>query len=137
MALQRGFRLDHYEIIEMIGKGGMGEVYSANDTRLPRSVAVKTSKQQFSERFAREAKVIASLNHPNICTLFDVGPNYLVMEMIDGPTLAARGRTAMFGKMGTGSNFGQLQLQEKMRSAGSKFVPVPDFSAGQSFTPGC
>jgi Tol biopolymer transport system component len=90
MALERGFRLDHYEIIEMIGKGGMGEVYSATDTRLPRTVAVKTSKQQFSERFARETKVIASLNHPNICTLFDVGPNYLVMEMIDGPTLAER-----------------------------------------------
>ncbi len=68
----------------------MGEVYSATDTRLPRAVAVKTSKLQFSERFAREAKVIASLNHPNICTLFDVGSNYLVMEMIEGPTLADR-----------------------------------------------
>src|SRR5579862_6944305 len=90
MGLERGFRLDHYEIVEMIGKGGMGEVYSATDTRLPRAVAVKTSKLQFSERFAREAKVIASLNHPNICTLFDVGSNYLVMEMIEGPTLADR-----------------------------------------------
>ncbi len=90
MGLERGFRLDHYEIVEIIGKGGMGEVYSATDTRLPRTVAIKTSKQQFSERFARETKVIASLNHPNICTLFDVGPNYLVMEMIEGPTLAER-----------------------------------------------
>src|ERR1700722_5805330 len=90
MAFERGFRLDHYEIVEMIGKGGMGEVYSATDTRLPRAVAIKTSRQQFNERFARETKVIASLNHPNICTLFDVGPNYLVMEMIEGPTLAER-----------------------------------------------
>jgi Tol biopolymer transport system component/predicted Ser/Thr protein kinase len=97
MTLQRGFRLDHYEIIEMIGKGGMGEVYSATDTRLPRSVAVKTSKLQFSERFAREAKVIASLNHPNICTLFDVGSNYLVMEMIEGPTLAERMKSGPLG----------------------------------------
>jgi eukaryotic-like serine/threonine-protein kinase len=85
-----GSRLDHYEISEIIGKGGMGEVYRATDTGLPRDVAIKTSKQQFSERFARETKVIASLNHPNICTLFDVGPNYLVMEMIEGPTLAER-----------------------------------------------
>src|SRR5258708_3660700 len=88
MTLEPGYRLDRYEIIEMIGKGGMGEVYRATDTRLPREVAIKTSKQQFSERFAREAKVIASLNHPNICTLYDVGPDYLVMEMIEGPTLS-------------------------------------------------
>ncbi len=85
-----GSRLEHYEIVEVIGKGGMGEVFRATDTRLPRDVAIKTSQRQFSERFARETKVIASLNHPNICTLFDVGPNYLVMEMIEGPTLAER-----------------------------------------------
>jgi len=90
MQLEPGFRLDHYQIVEIIGKGGMGEVYRATDTRLPREVAIKTSKQEFSERFSREAKVIASLNHPNICTLFDVGPNYLVMEMIEGPTLSER-----------------------------------------------
>ena len=90
MQIEPGFRLDHYQIVEIIGKGGMGEVFRATDTRLPREVAIKTSKQEFSERFSREAKVIASLNHPNICTLFDVGPNYLVMEMIEGPTLAER-----------------------------------------------
>jgi Tol biopolymer transport system component/predicted Ser/Thr protein kinase len=88
MKLHSGSRLAHYEIVEMIGKGGMGEVYRAHDSRLPRQVAVKTSSVQFSERFAREAKVIASLNHPNICTLFDIGPDFLVMEMIEGPTLA-------------------------------------------------
>jgi len=90
MNLSAGSRLKHYEIVEVIGKGGMGEVFRATDTRLPRDVAIKTSQRQFSERFARETKVIASLNHPNICTLFDVGPNYLVMEMIEGPTLAER-----------------------------------------------
>ena len=88
MTVTPGSRHDHYEIVEMIGKGGMGEVYRARDTRLPRDVAIKVSAQQFSERFAREAKVIASLNHPNISSLFDVGPNYLVMELVEGPTLS-------------------------------------------------
>jgi Tol biopolymer transport system component/predicted Ser/Thr protein kinase len=90
MKLQIGEQLGNYRIIEMIGKGGMGEVYRATDTRLPREVAIKTSGERFSERFAREARVIASLNHPNICTLFDVGPDYLVMELVEGPTLADR-----------------------------------------------
>src|SRR5215472_16887386 len=90
MALSVGDRLGPYEILESIGKGGMGEVYRATDTRLPREVAIKTSQQRFTERFARESKVIASLNHPSICSLFDLGPDYLVMEMIDGPTLSER-----------------------------------------------
>ena len=68
-----GSRLDHYEIIELIGKGGMGEVFRAKDTRLPRDAAIKVSAEQFSERFSRETKIIAGLNHPNICTLYDVG----------------------------------------------------------------
>src|SRR6202165_6241792 len=68
----------------------MGEVYRARDTRLNREVAVKVSAEQFSERFEREARAIASLNHPNICHLYDVGPNYLVMELVEGPTLAER-----------------------------------------------
>jgi eukaryotic-like serine/threonine-protein kinase len=68
----------------------MGTVYRARDTRLSREVARKISDSQFSERFSREAQMIASLNHPNICTLFDVGPNYLVMELVEGPTLADR-----------------------------------------------
>ena len=90
MAPAPGSRLDHYEILELIGKGGMGEVYRAKDTRLPREAAIKISAQQFSERFARETKIIASLNHPNISTLYDIGPNYLVMELVEGPTLADR-----------------------------------------------
>ena len=85
-----GSRVDHYEIVELIGKGGMGEVYRAKDTRLPRDVAIKVSAEKFSERFAREAKIVASLNHPNISTLYDVGPDYLVMELVEGPTLADR-----------------------------------------------
>lgn len=72
-----------------IGAGGMGEVYRALDSRLNRTVAIKVSREQFSERFEREACAIAALNHPNICTLYDVGPNYLVMELVGGPTLAA------------------------------------------------
>jgi Tol biopolymer transport system component len=90
MKLERGARLADYEIVEMIGQGGMGEVYRATDTRLPREVAVKISAQQFSERFSRETRIIAGLNHPNICTLYDVGSNYLVMELVEGPTLADR-----------------------------------------------
>jgi eukaryotic-like serine/threonine-protein kinase len=65
----------------------MGEVYRASDTRLNREVAIKVSAEKFTERFEREARAIAALNHPNICTLHDVGPNYLVMEMIEGETL--------------------------------------------------
>ena len=84
MALAAGSKLGPYENIDMLGKGGMGEVYRAHDSRLNRDIAVKVSYQQFNERFEREAKVVASLNHPNICHLYDVGPNYLVMELIEG-----------------------------------------------------
>src|SRR5262245_61073824 len=83
-------KLGPYEIVASIGKGGMGEVYRAEDTRLNRIVAIKVSNEQFTERFEREARAIASVNHPNICHLYDVGPNYLVMEMVEGPTLAER-----------------------------------------------
>src|SRR5215470_9482702 len=84
MPLSAGEKLGPYEIVERIGAGGMGEVYRARDTRLGRDVAVKVSAERFGERFEREARVIASLNHPNICQLYDVGPNYLVMELVDG-----------------------------------------------------
>src|SRR2546422_5585397 len=88
MKLDAGTRLGPYEILALIGAGGMGEVYKARDTRLDRVVAIKICAEQFSERFEREARAVAALNHPNICTLHDVGPNYLVMEYIEGPTLA-------------------------------------------------
>jgi serine/threonine protein kinase len=90
MAFSVGARLGPYEILVLLGAGGMGEVYKARDTRLNRAVAIKTSRAQFTERFEREARAIAALNHPNICTLYDVGPDYLVMELVKGPTLSDR-----------------------------------------------
>ena len=88
MSLATGSRLGPYEILASVGAGGMGEVYKARDTRLDRVVAIKLCAEQFNERFEREARSIAALNHPNICSLYDVGPNYLVMEYVEGPTLA-------------------------------------------------
>src|SRR5258707_971727 len=79
-----GAMLGPYEVVSVIGSGGMGKVYRAKDTRLNRDVAIKASAAQFSQRFEREAKTIAALNHPNICQIYDVGPNYLVMELIEG-----------------------------------------------------
>lgn len=90
MELKPGEKLGPYEIISRIGKGGMGEVWSAHDARLNRQIAIKISAQQFTDRFEREARVIAALNHSNICTLFDIGPDYIVMELVEGPTLAER-----------------------------------------------
>ncbi len=87
MPFSAGDKLGPYEILAPLGAGGMGEVYKARDTRLDRIVAVKVSKEQFSERFEREARTVAALNHPNICTLYDVGPNYLVMEYVEGEPL--------------------------------------------------
>jgi len=88
MALSVGDKLGPYEILAPIGVGGMGEVYRARDPRLDRDVAIKVSVAQFSERFEREAKAIAALNHPNICQIYDVGPNYLVMEFVEGSPIA-------------------------------------------------
>ncbi len=100
MALQPGKRLGPYEIVGAIGAGGMGEVYRARDTRLERDVAIKVLPQhlannpQFKQRFEREARTVSSLNHPHICTLYDIGQaegiDYLVMEYLEGETLAQR-----------------------------------------------
>src|SRR5215471_17558532 len=84
MSLAPGTRVGPYEILALIGAGGMGEVWKARDTRLGRIVAIKRTKLQHSARFEQEARAIAALNHPHICTVHDVGPNYLVMEYIDG-----------------------------------------------------
>src|SRR6202521_5296293 len=84
MPLSAGTKLGPYEILAPIGAGGMGEVYKARDPRVNRDVAIKVSAARFTERFGREARAIAALNHPNICTLYDVGPNYLVMEYVEG-----------------------------------------------------
>src|SRR5262245_1575078 len=95
-----GKKLGHYEIQSLIGSGGMGEVYRARDSRLDRIVAVKvlpphlSNQPELRERFEREARTISSLNHPHICTHCDVGQqngtDFLVMEYLDGETLAAR-----------------------------------------------
>jgi eukaryotic-like serine/threonine-protein kinase len=100
MSVAPGVRLGPYEIVDSIGAGGMGEVWRARDTRLEREVAIKVlptgfaENEQFLQRFEREARTISSLNHPNICTLFDVGrengSHYLVMELIEGESLAHR-----------------------------------------------
>jgi serine/threonine protein kinase len=92
MPLSVGDKLGPYQILSPLGEGGMGQVWKAWDTRLDRTVAIKTVNGPFSERFEREAKAISSLNHPNICTLYDVGEHegsgYLVMEFIEGKPIA-------------------------------------------------
>src|SRR5262245_4384790 len=88
MSLQSGTRLGPYEILAPIGAGGMGTVHNSRDTRRDRIVAIKVAQEKFSERFEREARAVAALNHPHICALYDVGPNYLVMEYIDGRPLS-------------------------------------------------
>src|SRR5580698_8167446 len=85
-----GTSLGPYRIESKLGQGGMGEVFRAVDTRLGRAVAIKIARKQFIERFEREARAISSLNHPHICTLHDVGPDYLVMEYLEGETIADR-----------------------------------------------
>jgi tetratricopeptide (TPR) repeat protein/predicted Ser/Thr protein kinase len=88
--LHSGACLGPYRIESKLGEGGMGDVFRAVDTRLGRAVAIKIAHEQFSDRFEREARAISSLNHPNICTLYDIGSNYLVMELVEGETIAAR-----------------------------------------------
>ena len=108
MPLKAGRQLGPYEIVSAIGAGGMGEVYKARDTRLDRTVAIKVLPEHVAadpdlkQRFEREAKTISSLNHPHICTLYDIGSqkpstgsgatpiDYLVMEYLEGDTLAQR-----------------------------------------------
>jgi serine/threonine protein kinase len=114
--LDAGDKLGPYEILSPIGAGGMGEVYKARDTRLDRTVAIKISKEKFSERFEREARSIAALNHPHICQLYDVGPDYLVMEYIDGAPLK-----------------GPLPLDQAMKYAG-QICDAPDAAHKKGIT---
>jgi eukaryotic-like serine/threonine-protein kinase len=85
-----GASLGPYRIESKLGEGGMGEVFRAVDTRLGRAVAIKITREQFTAYFEREGRAISSLNHPHICTLHDVGPNYIVMELVEGETIADR-----------------------------------------------
>src|ERR1700690_867164 len=84
MNIAPGSRLGPYELLSPIGAGGMGQVWKGLDTRLDRIVAIKIAAADFTERFATEARAIAKLNHPYICPLYDVGPDYLVMEYVEG-----------------------------------------------------
>ena len=88
--LTPGTQLGPYKIEALLGQGGMGQVYRATDTRLERPVAIKICKRAFLDRFRQESRSIAAISHPNVCTLHDVGPNYLVMELVEGETMAAR-----------------------------------------------
>jgi eukaryotic-like serine/threonine-protein kinase len=92
-----GEQLGPYQIETLIGVGGMGQVYRAVDTRLDRKVALKVCAEHFNARFDQEARALAALNHLHICTLFDVGPDYLVMELLEGRTLAERIRDGPLG----------------------------------------
>ncbi len=98
-----GSRLGPYLIEAPLGEGGMGQVFRATDTRLGRSVAIKICNQEFMGRFEQERRSIAAINHPRVCTLHDAGSNYLVMELVEGETLAARLKR------------GKLSLQETLR----------------------
>jgi eukaryotic-like serine/threonine-protein kinase len=90
-----GDKLGPYEILSAIGSGGMGDVYKAHDPRMGRDVAIKVSSERFSDRFSREVHAVAALNHPNICHLYDVGPDYLVMELIEGEAPAQPGKAPL------------------------------------------
>ena len=106
MTLKSGTRRGPYEILA-IGAGGMGEVYKARDTRLDRDVAIRVSNTEFTERFSREARSIAALNHSNVCHLYDVGPNYLVLEYVEG----ASARTDVVGRSAPHQKLRQQELQ--------------------------
>ncbi len=101
--IEPGTQLGPYRIESLLGRGGMGQVYRATDTRLDRPVAIKICKRAFLDRFQQESRSIAAIAHPNVCTLHDVGPNFLVMELLDGETVAARLKR------------GRLSLQQTLR----------------------
>jgi len=128
MPLSAGTKLGPYEILARIGAGGMGEVYRAHDPRMGRNVAIKISAERFSDRFSREVHAVAALNHPNICHLYDVGPDYLVMELVEGPTLAERirqGAVPLHEALGIAK-----QIAEGLEAAHEKGVVHRDLKPG-------
>jgi hypothetical protein len=147
MSLSAETRLGLYEILAPIGAGGMGEVCRARDPRLNRDVAVKVSQERFSDHFEREARAVAALNHLNICTLYDVGPDYLVMEFIEGeiaqgtaraggssahraPDRRSAGGRAREGHRASRSQAGQYQDQAGRHGEGAGFRTGEDCRDG-------
>ncbi len=133
-----GGRVSHYEIQEKLGEGGMGVVYKARDTRLGRSVALKFVKAQFSERFEREARAIAALNHPHIATLYEVGEHegapYLAMEYVEGKTLdAVIGRKGL--KLSDALKYG-VQIADALAQAHSAGIVHRDLKPGNVIVTG-
>lgn len=128
MPFSKGHRLGPYEILDLVGKGGMGEVYRAHDSRLNRDVAIKTSSRRFDERFEREARAIAALNHPNICQIYDVGPDYLVMELVEGPTLQERIKEGAI-PLDEALRIAE-QIAEALAAAHQKFITHRDLKPG-------
>jgi eukaryotic-like serine/threonine-protein kinase len=115
MPLSPGDKLGPYQLIAPIGSGGMGEVYKALDPRLNRIVAIKRLKGEHTERFEQEAHAIAALNHPNICQIHDIGPDYLVMEYVEGKPLSGPLRVEEALKLA-------VQIASAMEEAHSKGI---------------
>ncbi len=123
-----GTRLGPYQIETVLGAGGMGCVFRARDTRLRRPVAIKVCLEAFSARFEREARSIAALNHPHVCTLYDIGPNYLVMELVEGETLAsvlARGARSVDDALRDGT-----QIADALAAAHARGIVHRDLKPG-------
>ena len=123
-----GTRLGPYQIETLLGAGGMGCVFRARDTRLGRPVAIKVCLEAFSARFEREARSIAALNHPHVCTLYDIGPNYLVMELVEGETLAsvlAKGARSVDDALSDGT-----QIADALAAAHARGIVHRDLKPG-------
>ncbi len=138
MPLSPGTRLGRYEVVRLLGAGGMGEVYLAKDTQLDRTVAIKVLPEHLAgnvelrQRFEREARAVSSLNHPHICTLYDVGHegdvHYLVMEHLEGETLVQRLRK---GALPTDEALGiAVQIADALDKAHRKGVVHRDLKPG-------
>jgi serine/threonine protein kinase/Tfp pilus assembly protein PilF len=123
MPLSTGDKLGPYEILAPLGAGGMGEVWKARDPRLDRIVAIKRLKGQYSARFQQEAHAIAALNHPHICQIYDVGPDYLVMEYVEGKPLCGPLRVEEAVKLG-------LQIAGALEDAHSRGILHRDLKPG-------
>jgi hypothetical protein len=126
-----GAQLGPYKIETAIGAGGMGTIYRAIDTRLGRVVAIKIAAAHLSERFQMEARAISTLNHPHICTLFDVGPNYLVMELLEGQTLKERIASGRFSNQELCSI--AIPVSQALDAAHSRGVVHRDIKPGNIF----